>query len=169
MRPPDALVQLAAPWAAQYAESAVLGTAVTFLHLAGVLVGGGMALAADRATLRAVRADGVVRARLLDDLALVHRPVLLGLGVAAISGVLLLAADLETYLGSALYWAKMGLVLLLLANGAALTRAERSLRAAGGMAAQEQREWRRLTHTAHASRALWLLTLLAGVAVLNAG
>lgn len=169
MRPPEALVQLSAPWAARYGDSAALATAITFLHLAGVLVGGGMALAADRATLRAARADAAARARLLDDLALTHRPVLLGLGVAAASGVLLLAADLETYLGSPLYWAKMGLVLALLANGAVLTRAERSLRASGGEAVPEHPAWRVLGRTAHASRALWLLTLLAGVAVLNAG
>lgn len=169
MAPPEALVELTAPWAAQYADSPALATAVAFLHLAGVLVGGGTALAADRATLRAVRADAAARARLLDDLAQTHRPVLLGLGVAAASGLLLLAADLEAYLGSALYWAKMALVLVLLANGAVLTRAERSLRAAGAGAVPDHPAWRALGRTAHASRALWLLTLLAGVAILNAG
>lgn len=169
MRPPEALVRLTAPWAAQYSDSPAVATAVVFLHLAGVLMGGGTALTADRATLRAVGADAAARARLLDDLARAHRPVLLGLGLAALSGVLLLAADLETYLGSPLYWAKMGLVLLLLANGAVLARAERSLRAVHGGAAPEHPGWRVLGRTAYASRALWLLTLLAGVAVLNAG
>lgn len=168
MRPPDALVHLVSPWAAQYSDSPVLATAVTFLHLAGVLAGGGTALVADRTAVRAVRADATVRARLLDELALAHLPVLLGLGVTAVTGVLLLAADLETYLGSALFLAKMGLVVLLIANGAVLTRAERSLRAAGGAAVSRHAAWRILRRTAYASRALWLLTLLAGVAVLNA-
>ena len=48
-----------------------------------------------------------------------------------ISGVLLLAADLETYLASTIFWSKMALVGALLVNGAFLVRVERVALAGG--------------------------------------
>lgn len=107
------------------------------------------------------------RARLLEELSAAHRPVLAGLAVTAVSGLLLLAADLETYLASPVYWVKMGLVVLLLANGALLARTERALAMPELDAGAAAASWRRLRRSAHASRLLWLLILFAGVALVN--
>jgi hypothetical protein len=81
-----------------------------------------------------------------------------------LSGVALLAADLETYFDSRIFWIKMGLIAVLLANGAVMNRTERALRAAGGGA---DVQWRRLRTIAITSLALWLTITLAGVALLN--
>ncbi|MDP9349822.1 MAG: hypothetical protein M3P24_11895, partial [Gemmatimonadota bacterium] len=62
------LLRLAGPWASLYNDSPPLQTVVLFAHLAGMLVGGGFALAADRATLRAAHADAAEQERHLAEL-----------------------------------------------------------------------------------------------------
>ena len=88
-----------------------------------------------------------------------HALVLAGLIVLAVSGVLLLAADFDTYWHSRIFWLKMGLIGLLVANGALLLRAERRLR--GG----ERSAWIAMYRTTTASLVLWALTTLAGAAL----
>jgi uncharacterized membrane protein len=90
--------------------------------------------------------------------------VVAALAVVAASGALLFLADVEEYARSATFWTKMALVLLLLVNGWAMTRAERGL-AAGGPRADGR--WGRMRAHAAASVLLWLATLLAGVALSN--
>ena len=150
------LLRLAEPWAALYGDSPPLQAVVLFAHLAGLLVGGGFAVAADRATLRASRGGLAERERHLGELREMHLPVLTGLSAAVASGVLMLGADLETYLPSVVFWTKMGLLVLLLANGYALRRAGIVLRGDPGGA------WRRLQASSLASTALWLAVLFAG-------
>lgn len=160
----ETLARVAEPWQSAYSDSKVLSTVVTFAHVGGLLVGGGLALAADRATLRGVRAEAGERALRLADLGATHAPVVGALGLVLLSGVALLLSDVETYWGSPVFWVKMALVALLLANGALMTRAERALRDPhpdGGPA------WRRLHTHALASMALWLVTTLLGVVLLN--
>ena len=157
----ETLLRLAEPWASLYADSPPVQTVVLFAHLAGMLVGGGFALAADRATLRAVRADDAGRQRHLSELGATHGPVVAGLAVTLASGVLMLAADLETYLGSVVFWTKMGLVALLLANGYLVRRAGESL------SRHPDGEWSRLRAAATASFVLWLAVVLAGTALVN--
>ena len=129
-----------AGWAHLYNNNHVVNTGVTFAHFAGVLVGGGLALSADRAALspRAVAIDHRL-----------HRWVLGALAVVFLSGVLMMLADLDTYLSSAVFWIKMTLVALLLVTGYARVRAE----ARGGV-------W--LRRISAVSAALWLVILLAG-------
>lgn len=129
-----------AGWAHLYNNNHVVNTGVTFAHFAGVLVGGGLALSADRAVFasRAVPIDTRV-----------HRWVVGALVVVFVSGVLMMLADLDTYLTSAVFWTKMALVVLLLATGYARVRAE----ARGGV-------W--LRRISAISAALWLVILLAG-------
>jgi hypothetical protein len=157
--------QLTAPWTSLYDDSPWLQTAVLYAHLAGVLVGGGFALAADQATIRAARAmSWSRRRRQLALLRRTHAPVLLGLGLAVASGLLLLAADVERYGVSPAFWVKMLLVVLLLANGAMLARGEQQLRAMGSEALHG---WRPLRAAAIRSASLWLAVLLAGTYLLT--
>lgn len=160
------LVQLAEPWADAYGDSPVLQSAVTYAHFAGLLLGGGVAVATDVGTLRAARRDPGERGVRLADLGRAHRVVLAGLALTFASGLLLLAADVEALLPAPVFWAKMALVALLLANGAAMTRTEQAVRAERVDAA---RGWRRLGAAAAASLALWFAALLTGTLLVNAG
>jgi hypothetical protein len=154
-------VNLSALWASVYSNHAALRTAVTFAHVGGLLGGGGCAIAADRMTLVALRQDSATRATQLRALRNTHRVVLVGLSVVIASGVLLLAADLSTYLHAWLFWLKLTLVTLLLANGAVLLKAERQAEA--GVPSG----WTWLARGATASLILWFLTTLIGAALPN--
>ena len=155
------------PWADLYGRVTLLSTAVIFVHLGGLLVGGGFALATDRMTLRLTRehTGPAERRRLLEDICSVHRPVLWSLGATLVSGLLMLAAELEDMLPSWMFWTKMGLIVLLLANGMLMTRIE-------GLLLRDldpsNPAWRRLRHVALASFALWLAITLAGAWIGNA-
>ena len=157
-------MDLAEPWAKAYSHSNVLATIVGFLHIAPIVVGGGLAIALDRATLRLRHEEPGARARHLVELGTAHRMVLGALALSFLSGLALFAADVETFFGSWIFWLKMGLIVLLLANGAMMTRAERALRVAGAGA---DRSWRRLRTLAITSLTLWLIVTLAGVALQN--
>jgi hypothetical protein len=159
--PPEALADLVAPWAKFYGHSSLAPTIVTFLHIAPIIVGGGLAIAVDRATLR-LGTDAAMRARHLDELGLAHRSVVVALIVSLLSGLALLAADLETYLGSWIFWAKMLLVVALVVNGLLMTRTEARVRAGGD-------QWGRLRVSAVSSLVLWLAITFAGVALVNMG
>ncbi|MCC6930251.1 MAG: hypothetical protein IT359_14795 [Gemmatimonadaceae bacterium] len=176
----QAAVQLAAPWKDAYDNSTLLATSVIALHLTALLVGGGLAIAADRATLRvpgaAVGGDAGAaaavaageRQRQLSELGAVHRPVLAALVILFVSGVALTLADLETYIASSVYWLKFALIVLLLANGVVMTRTERALGSSAQLAAPvAQSLWRRMRWSAWASIALWIATLVLGTALVN--
>src|SRR6266571_2127746 len=109
--------QLLAGWARLYGHTPVSAT-VTYLHLVGILVGGGVAVAADRASLRLSPETLPDWRTELDRLAAVHRWVV--------------------------FWTKMGLVALLIGNGYARLRTEIALRQ-GSLAAWS---WFRRTSTA---------------------
>jgi hypothetical protein len=160
----DALVGFAEPWAQLYGDSPWIATLVVFGHVAALVFAGGLAITLDRATLRAARGGADAKTRQLDDLAAAHRLVLNGLALSVVTGVLLLTADLDTYLGSWVYWLKMALVVLLLVNGFVMTRTERRIRTLSDPAAA----WARLRLTALASVILWFSIALAGVALVNA-
>lgn len=151
----DTLMRIAAPWRALYDDHWAVSIAVLYLHLASLLVGGGLALTTDRATVRAAGGAPADRDVQLAALRSTHRAVIGALAVTVTTGVLLFLTDVETYLPSRVYWAKMTLVALLLANGLVMTRAER----AGA--------WGRLRATSIVSAALWLATLLAGTILSN--
>jgi hypothetical protein len=74
---------------------------------------------------------------------------------------LLFGADVSTFLHSTVFWVKMGLVGLLVGNGALLLVAER--RARLGVAGS----WGRLHALAVSSLALWTVTTLIGTALPN--
>lgn len=150
------LPQLVARWAQLYADHKALSAGVTYVHLAGVLVGGGFAVAADRAALRLSPEGGPELSRDLASLATVHRWVIAGLGVMFVSGLFMMLADLDTYLTSLVFWTKMGLIVLLIGNGYLRMRAEAAVRNEAATA------WRRLRRTTVVSIVLWFAVLLAG-------
>ncbi len=148
-------------WASLYSDSAAWRTTIGFAHVAGLLVGGGTAVAADSATFLAWRRDDescVVEAQILRR---THRTVLLGFALLGASGLLLLAADLETYLHSWVFWSKMALILLLVLNGRFLRRAGRQALEGHG------RALKMLGYGSVVSIIVWLLTTLLGAGLPN--
>jgi hypothetical protein len=151
------LVRIAEPVASFYADSPVLRATATFAHFGGFLLGGGFAITTDAATLRAARAPSAEKDRQLAHIHGVHRIVLLGLALTLASGVLMFVADLEALATSPVFWVKMGLVGLLLVNGAVMVRTESALRR--GRAGPD---WSRLRRSALCSCGLWFAAVLAG-------
>lgn len=158
------LSRMAQPWASFFSDSPMLQTSMTFLHLAGIFLGGGFAIATDRETLLAMYARETGQFRQLQRIHTIHRPVLVGLTIAFVSGFLLFAADVQTFFPSVAFWVKMVLLALLLANGYLLARTQGTLlNAPEGNA----HLWRRLGYISVASMALWLAIILAGVLLMS--
>jgi hypothetical protein len=159
----ESIAHFAKPWATAYADSKLLMDAVTFFHVGGFLLAGGLALSADRAVFRARKADEATRRVQLAELNAVHAPVLVGLAVAFVSGLLLFLSDVNTFATAPVFWVKMGFLVLLLGNGAVLSRAGHRLAQGdpgGG-------NWNVLRRSAAASSALWLVAVLTGVMLVN--
>ena len=157
------LTQLVESWSSLYANHAALRTAVEFSHIGGLAAGGGCAIVVDLATIAAARESAALRPALLQILKRTHRIIVLGLVALSVSGLLLFAADVDTFLYSRVFWLKMILMALLLANGALLASIERQ--AITG----DTRAWARLHYTATTSLLVWGLTTLAGAALPNIG
>lgn len=164
------LSQWLASWTAVYADYGWLRTVIAFAHVGGLLAAGGLAVGADRMVLRMTRPDagGSAKSALRDDVGLktlegIHQIVVGGLVLVLASGVLLLCADLETFLYAKVFWLKMVLFALLLMNGVILTRQEHRV-ASGQVSA-----WKPLRLAAATSLTLWFLTTLLGVALPNLG
>jgi hypothetical protein len=157
------LSHLLESWTSLYANHATLRTGIEFMHIGGLVAGGGCAITADLATITAAREGSAARTTQLLMLKRTHRLVVLGLIALVISGLLLFAADVQTFLYSRIFWLKMGLMVLLLINGALLLVGERQVKRG------EAHAWARLHHTATASLILWFLTTLAGAALPNIG
>jgi hypothetical protein len=158
------LTQLFKPWADYYGHSKVAVTVVTYAHIGALLFAGGLGIAMDRATLRAFRGAEADRTRQLTELDAVHPLVVGGLVLSVVSGVLFLCADVETFMGSWVWWTKFTLVVLLLANGGLMVLAERSLRRSDPAATPG---WTTLRRHAVASLILWFSVALAGVTLVN--
>ena len=150
-------------WSSLYSNHSALRTAVEFVHIGGLMVGGGCAVSADIATLAAARREPAGRRGLHQRGSRTHRLVLVGLIALFASGFLLLAADVDTYWYSRVFWIKMAMIAVLLGNGARLVAGERQVDRGDDQA------WPRLARSAAASLALWLLTTLAGAALPNIG
>jgi|SRR5579872_2184960 len=155
------MTHLLTAWAAIFANHPVLRTAVDFVHIGGLVAAAGCALTADLATISAARRTPDSREAQLRVLKRTHPIIVGGLVALTASGVLLLGADITTFLHSTLFWIKMGLVGLLIVNGVLMLAAER--RARVGIAGS----WGRLHALAVGSLALWTLTTLAGAALPN--
>jgi cytochrome b subunit of formate dehydrogenase len=164
MSPPESLVQLLKPWNEFYSHSKTTETIVLFFHIGALLLAGGLAIAADRGSLRALRTTVAERTVHMRELAAVHRWVITGLTVMVLSGLALLMSDIETFWGSWIYWTKMAFVVLLLVNGLMMTRVEAAL---ARDATDTSPHWAKLHRTAVSSLALWFIITALGVALAN--
>ncbi len=144
-------------WAAFYDAHRMVSVTVRYFHLAGLVVGAGTALAVDRRILKAALSGPTERPPTVAAVGASHRVVVPALALVVATGALMVASDIATFLGSRLFWSKMGFVALLLLNGAGLLAAER--------AAERERGhgWSWLVLTAAASLVLWLAILFMGV------
>ncbi len=163
------VAQWCAPWQKLYSNSKPLETGVTAVHIVATLVGGGIAIAADRHTLRRLRHGRRLDGEAFAEMQQTHRPVLVGLAVLFVSGVALAAADVETFAKSPLFLIKLACVLLLCVNGLFLIRAEnqlgQSLRTADSSGPALTN---RLRTASWLSILLWISTTVAGAALVNA-
>lgn len=155
------MAQLLTTWAAAFANHPLLRTSVDFVHIGGLVAAAGCALTADLATIAAARQTPDSRRAQIEVLTRTHPIVLTGLVALVVSGLLLFAADVPTFLHSAVFWVKMGLVALLVGNGSMMLAAER--RAVRGNTGS----WNHLHALAVSSLLLWTLTTLAGAALPN--
>lgn len=158
--------QFLAPWQQAFSDSTAISTSVTAVHLLAMLFGGGLAIAADRTTLKLHSDNADQRRQHLVELNAVHRPVLIALGFQFFSGIAMLASDIRTFVVSPVLWIKLGLVALLLINGVVLVRTETALRRSQG-GAEPAGLWSRLNFNAVCSLALWSATLVAGITLVN--
>ena len=144
-------------WTELYSNSAVWRSLVLYAHIGGILIGGGSAVAIDRLTLMSPPNDpGQLRI-----VGGVHRLVVTAIVFVAVSGLLMLAANLETYLVSKVFWTKMLFVVMLLANGLRMIGAEKAVRAGAPSG------WSRLRGASLTSLVLWLLIALCGAVLSN--
>jgi uncharacterized membrane protein len=162
--PPQGLVTLLEPWNDFYSHSKLAETIITFVHVGGILLAGGLAIAADRGTIRSMRVGAGERGHYTRELAAVHRSVLVGLTLVVVSGIALLAADIETFWGSWIYWLKMGFFVVLLLNGLQMTKAEKAIQNNPGAASPA---WNTLRRTAATSLGLWFVITALGIALVN--
>jgi hypothetical protein len=144
-------------WAAFYDGHPLVSTTITYLHLAGLVVGGGAAVTTDRQIVRAWHRGGARRPATLLDVQAVHAFVIGGVALTVLTGALMLFSDLDTFKASPLFWWKMGAVTLLLVNGAVLSWVEGLARRTDGA-----RGWNLLGGISIVSMALWMLTLFLG-------
>src|SRR5690348_18251795 len=96
------LQNVADSWSSMYSNSPAIKSALSFAHIGGLVGGGGCAIAADRATLKALRRPMSDMAHRLEELRGVHRVVIAGLVIVTVSGLLLALADLDSYLQNTL-------------------------------------------------------------------
>jgi hypothetical protein len=151
------LATIVSPWAELYSRSSGIQAFMMFGHLGSMMLGGGAAVHADRATLRLPQ--GEERSLHLLDLRHTHPVVVAALAVMAATGVAMLLADLESLAVSPVFWVKMGLVGVLLVNGIGMLRIEQRLVTPDNRAA---RDWTRLLWASRASLGLWFSLVLLG-------
>ena len=143
------------PWQSAYANSTVLSTTILTMHVLALVVGGGLALANDRMTLRMIHRSEEARADHLVELETVHRIVIPALIALFITGVLMATADIEEFLASRVFWTKLVLIALLLLNGFLMRRAE------------SRSDWTRLYRASRFSMVLWLTIATLGVVLVS--
>lgn len=170
------------PWAVYYADHPNVSTAVIALHILAMFVGGGVAIATDRAIWRAVAGSADAARAILADLSSTHTVVQRALVVAFVTGAALFASDVATFAGSAVYWTKMVGIAALLVNGRRMqTHEQLVVNSLDGVAAGATphtatmpvpttvpvTHWHRVRQSADVSMVLWLTIVVLGVVLSN--
>ena len=150
-----------APWNELFGHSKLIAGSVIGVHIMALVLGGGLAIAADRMTLRVRSGDTAQRMTQLREVRDVHALVLVGVVLLFVSGVLLAASDVETFLPSPIFWLKLVLSVSLVVNGALLTRTERTADA-------DESVWSRVRFLSISSVFLWTATAVVGIVLSNA-
>ncbi len=165
------------PWADLYADHAALSTGVIAAHILAMFVGGGMAIAADRAILRSRPGTAEAVRAVVADLSTTHSVVLGSLTVTVITGLALLASDVGNFAVSWVFWTKMGSFAILLANGLRMQRVEKTvmtslenipIRTAEMPVPFPKQAWGGIRSAAAVSLSMWLTIVLLGVVLTNA-
>jgi hypothetical protein len=98
---PTALATAVTSWSSYYGDHQLVSVCVRYVHVAAIVVGGGAAVSLDRRVLRAARLGAEARQAVLAELRGSHRLVVPALLLVVITGGLMTAADLDTFLGTA--------------------------------------------------------------------
>lgn len=151
------LVSLTDTWGSYYGNHQLVSVTVQYLHLAGLVIAGGMALTTDWRVWRSTIRGSHDRQEALAAIRASHKTVAPALALVFATGLLLTAADLSTFLESRVFWIKMGLIALLMLNGLSLLGAESAVSRTAGT-----RGWSWLLTASGASLILWLLVLFVG-------
>jgi hypothetical protein len=159
-------------WAQLYRTNDIVQILAAFGHILSIAYAARFALAGDRAALRLTRATYAVaspiasaaprtrsRAADLNTLTSAHRHVLTGLACALVTGLAQLAAQLDYLPQSPIFWVKMTLLVVLLANGRVIQLAgRRAVHAASSSGIPDE-----LRPAALRSIALWCTLILLGL------
>src|SRR5579872_3302606 len=100
-------------WGSFYANHTLTRTLITFAHIGGLVMAGGAAMTVDRGLLFEARRGSDAERTQLAATQDTHGFVLWGLVLVTISGILLFAADADTYWASRIFWTKIALIVLL--------------------------------------------------------
>jgi uncharacterized membrane protein len=151
------------PWKTYWSDHDAVSTTVTTVHVVGIVIAAGLAIAADRMTLRVLRRRDDERTMHARELRDVHRPVVAALVAVVISGLLMAASDIEEFFAKPVFWIKMGLILLLLINGMMLQKTESRVFDDTSRTGSLDEVWTRLALFARVSMTLWIATTIAGM------
>jgi hypothetical protein len=143
-------------WSKYYGNHQLASVSIRSMHLTALMLGGGTGLFADRQILRARRAGAKERDQVMAMLHKAHPYVIAWTAVLAMSGALMMAADISTFWSSRVFWIKVTLVALLCTNGVAMLLIENRTRRAG------INQWNSLVLVSTFSAILWLTTLFVG-------
>jgi len=146
-------------WTELYRGNDVVQLLAGLGHILSVAFAARFALAGDRAALRAERRAPPQRLALLEQIGRAHRPVLIGLALALLTGLAQLLAQLSYLPQSPWAWLKLAGLVALLANG-------RIIQVTGARLRQEPdapARWRVLRGAARRSLALWGTLVLLGL------
>jgi len=169
----EALTTLFLPWSEFYADSSWLPTTILAVHMLALFIGGGMAIAADRRILMVVPDAPKALQHAAEELQTTHTIVIGALVLTVLSGVALATSDLGTFAVSAVFWAKMATLVVLLSNGVYMQRQESQVHAAASdpsavptgaaFLPSLQRPWTALRRSAVISATAWYVMVVLGV------
>ncbi|WP_310570034.1 hypothetical protein [Gemmatimonas sp.] len=169
----ETLTSLLLPWSELYADSAWIPTTILAVHVLALFAGGGIAIAADRRVLLATPGTREAYQAAAADLRTTHAIVIGSIVVMVASGIALATSDIGTFAVSKVFWSKMAMFTVLIANGAYMRRTEsRVLTAAtdAGVMIDKTTQWPSphlpwavLKRSATISLIAWFSVVLLGV------